>query len=424
MRKTGKKPEKEQSANRQFRFPFEGLAREALWDTVLLSGLGFVQEELERERTALCGERYTHQERRQAGRVGHVPSSLVLGGRRVAMRRPRARSTAGEELHLPSWQGWSSDDPLDERAFEQMVLGVSTRRYARSLEPLPQAVAVRGISKSVISERFVVGTQRRLAALMQRDLRGLKLVALLIDGVHFAEHVVLAAIGIDAAGSKHPLGLREGATENASACKALLEDLIERGLDPQRARLVVLDGAKALRRAVLDTFGERALIQRCQAHKKRNVLDALPERVRAWVRSALHQAYAGRDPKRARRMLENLARQLEAAHPGAAASLREGLDETLTVMTLHLSAGLERVLSSTNLIENLFSRVREIARRVKRWQGGTMILRWTAAAVLEAERHFRKVAGYRALPRLIAVLHARDAAIESARGVDNRHQAA
>jgi putative transposase len=379
MRKTGKKPEKAQSAARQFRFPFEGLAREALWDTVVLSGLGFVQEELERERTGLCGERYTHQEGRQAVRVGHVPSSLVLGGRRVEIRRPRARSTAGQELRLPSWQGWSSHDPLDERAFEQMMLGVSTRRYARSLEPLPQGVEVRGISKSVISERFVVGTQRRLAALMQRELRGLKLVALLIDGVHFAEHVVLAAIGIDADGSKHPLGLREGATENASACKALLEDLIERGLDPQRARLVVLDGAKALRRAVLDTFGERVLIQRCQAHKKRNVLDALPERVRASVRSALNQAYAGRDPKRARRMLENLARQLEAPHPGAAASLREGLDETLTVMTLHLSEGLERVLSSTNLIENLFSRVREIARRVKHWQGGTMILRWTAA---------------------------------------------
>jgi len=199
-------------------------------------------------------------------RVGHVPSSLVLGGRRVEIRRPRARSTAGQELRLPSWQGWSSHDPLDERAFEQMMLGVSTRRYARSLEPLPQEVAVRGISKSVISERFVVGTQRRLADLMQRDLRGLKLVALLIDGVHFAEHVVLAAIGIDVDGSKHPLGLREGATENASACKALLEDLIERGLDPHRARLVVLDGAKALRRAVLDTFGERVLIQRCQAH--------------------------------------------------------------------------------------------------------------------------------------------------------------
>ncbi len=424
MRKSGKKPEQEQSAAGQLRFPFHGLAREALWDTVILSGFGFVQEELEAERTALCGARYAHQEERQAVRAGHVPSSLVLGGRRVEVRRPRARSSDGRELHLPSWRAWSSHDPLDERAFEQMVLGVSTRRYARSLEPLPQELEMRGVSKSAISQRFVIGTQRRLAELMRRDLSGLKLVALLIDGVHFAEHVVLAAVGIDVDGEKHPLGLREGATENAAACKALLEDLIERGLDPNRAILVVIDGAKALRRAVLDTFGERALIQRCQAHKKRNVLDALPERVRASVRSAMNLAYTSRDPKRARRLLENLARKLESAHPGAAASLREGLDETLTVMTLHLSDALERVLSSTNLIENLFSRVREIARRVKRWQGGSMILRWTAAGVLEAERHFRKVAGYRAMPRLAAVLHARDAAIDRVRAVDNRKQAA
>jgi putative transposase len=424
MRKIGKKLEKEQSASNQMRFPFHGLAREALWDTVVLSGFGFVQDELEAERTALCGERYAHQEQREAVRAGHVPSSLVLGGRRVEIQRPRARSSAGHELRLPSWQTWSSRDPLDERAFEQMVLGVSTRRYARSLESLPEEVEVRGISKSAVSERFVNGTQRRLGELMGRDLSGLKLVALLIDGVHFAEHVVLAAVGIDVDGEKHPLGLREGATENAAACKALLEDLIERGLNPERTILVAIDGAKALRRAVLDTFGERALIQRCQAHKKRNVTDALPERMRASVRAVINQAYATRDPKRARRLLENLAHKLESAHPGAAASLREGLDESLTVMALHLSEGLERVLSSTNLIENLFSRVREIARRVKRWQGGTMILRWTAAGVLEAERYFRKVAGYRALPRLAAVLHARDAAIDRSRGVDIRNRAA
>jgi putative transposase len=220
------------------------------------------------------------------------PRAELAGIGRTAGRdwAARARSTDNHELRLPGWQAWSSHDPLDERAFEQMVLGVSTRRYARSLEPLPQEVKVRGISKSAVSERFVVGTQRRLAELMQRDLSGLKLIALLIDGVHFADHVVLAAVGIDVDGAKHPLGLREGATENAAACKALLEDLIERGLDPNRAILVVIDGAKALRRAVLDTFGERALIQRCQAHKKRNVTDALPERMRASVRTAMNQA--------------------------------------------------------------------------------------------------------------------------------------
>lgn len=424
MRKIGKKRAKEQSAAGQLGFPFHGMARESLYDAVILSGFGFVQDELEAERTALCGERYAHQEHRQAVRTGHVASSLVLGGRRVAIQRPRARSLAGRELSLPSWRGWSSRDPLDERAFEQMVLGVSTRRYARSLEPLPQQIGVHGISKSAVSERFVVGTQRRLAELMRRDLSGLKLVALMIDGVHFAEHVVLAAVGIDSGGEKHVLGLREGATENAAACTALLADLIERGLATDRTILVVIDGAQALRKAVGEVFGPRVLIHRCHVHKKRNVTDALPQRMRSSVHSAMSQAYATRDPKRARRLLENLAHRLESAHPGAAGSLREGLEETLTVMRLELPETLERVLSSTNLIENLFSRVRDTACRVKRWQGGMMILRWAAAGVLEAERYFNKIAGHRALPKLVAALHAHDAAIDRARGLEDRKRAA
>ena len=203
-----------------------------------------------------------------------------------------------------------------------------------------------------------------------------------------------------------------------------MSDLIERGLNPERAILVVLDGAKALHKAVREVFGERALIHRCHAHKKRNVLEALPQRLRGAVHTAMNQAYATRDAKRAQRLLTNLAHRLESAYPSAAASLREGLEETLTVMRLHLPESLERVLSSTNLIENLFSRVREVARRVKRWQGGMMILRWTAAGVLEAERHFRKVAGYRSIPELSAALRFHDVAINRQRGVDNRQQAA
>lgn len=305
---------------------------------------------------------------------------------------------------------------------EQMLVGVSTRRYARSLEPLPSELKVRGVGKSVVSERFVVGTARRLAALMQRKLGGLQLIAVMINGVRFADHVVLAAIGIDTGGKKHVLGLREGATENVAACKALLADLIERGLPTERALLFVIDGAKALHKAISDIFGEPALIQRCREHKKRNVTDALPERMRASVRGAMSQAYATRDHRRAARLLENLARRLEADHPGAAASLREGLEETLTLTRLDLPESLERVLSSTNLIENLFSRVRDLARRVKRWQGGTMILRWTAAGALEAEKSFRRVAGYRGLPKLIAALRAHDDEID--RRLDNRRRAA
>ena len=422
MRKIGRSKGKEQTGAGQRYLPLSEFAREALLDTVMLSGLAFVEEALEAERSALCGPRYAHDAGRAAMRAGHVASSLTLGGRRAEVKRPRVRSMAGQELSLPSWQQWSSRDPLKERAVEQMVLGVSSRRYARSLEPLPRELGVHGVSKSAVSERFVVGTAHQLAALMARKLGGLKLIAVMIDGVHFADHVVLAAIGIDLSGKKHTLGLREGATENAAACKALLAELIERGLPQNRALLFVIDGAKALRKAISDTFGSRALIQRCREHKKRNVTDALPERMRATIRSAMSQAYATRDAKRACQLLENLARSLQRNHPGAAASLREGLEETLTVMRLELPESLERVLGSTNLIENLFSRVREMARRVRRWQGGEMILRWTAAGVLEAERNFRKIAGYRALGKLDAALRAHDAAIN--RGVDNRKRAA
>ena len=299
-----------------------GLVREALYETVIGAGLACVDEVLEAERVALCGERYAHLVDRAASRAGHVASSLVLGGRRVAINRPRVRSAEGHELKLPSWQEWSARDPLQQRAVEQMVLGVSTRRYARSLEPLPEAITARGTSKSVVSERFVYGTERKLAELMSRELRELPLVALLIDGVHFAEHVVLAAVGVDERGTKHVLGLREGATENAAAVRALLGELVERGLDPERSLLVVIDGAKALHKAVVEVFGSHALIQRCREHKKRNVTEALPERLRATVRSAMSQAYATRDPRRARRLMDNLARRLEHQHPGAAASLR------------------------------------------------------------------------------------------------------
>jgi putative transposase len=424
MRKSDRRSAEQQSGRAQLQLPLRDLVREALFDTVIVSGLEFVGEVLEEERTALCGPRYQHDPLRHALRAGSVPSSLSLGGRRVEVERPRARSVHGQELSLPSWRAWSARDPLERRALEQMLVGVSTRRYARSLEPLPSELKVRGTGKSAVSERFVIGTARKLSGLLQRRCEGLQLIAVMIDGVRFADHVVLAAVGLDISGRKQVLGLREGATENAASCKALLSDLVERGLPTDRTLLFVIDGAKALHRAVTDIFGERALIQRCRQHKKRNVTEALPERMRSSVLSAMSQAYAMRDPKRARRLLENLARRLERDHPGAAASLREGLEETLTVMRLALPESLERVLSSTNLIENLFSRVREIARRVKRWQGGGMILRWTAAGVLEAERSFRKVAGYRALPKLVAALRAHDVTMDRARRLDNGSRAA
>lgn len=318
-----------------------------------------------------------------------------MGGRCVQVRRPRARTLDGAEIHLPSWTAFAAEDPLDERAVNQMLVGVTTRRYARSLEPLAAPLPERGTSKSAVSRRFVAATQKQMDAWLGADLSQVDLAALMIDGIVIAEHVMLVALGIDSDGKKHVLGVREGATENAVACTALLTDLRDRGLRTDRAVLVVIDGGKALAKAVRNVFGARAVVQRCQAHKVRNVVEQLPDELRPSVRQAMRDAYAANDADRARTMLLNLARRLRDEHPGAAASLDEGLDETLSVKRLKLPRKLERQLSTTNAIENLMGSVRELARRVKRWRGGAMIQRWTVTAVSDAAHRFRRITGAR-----------------------------
>jgi transposase-like protein len=281
-----------------------------------------------------------------------------------------------------------------------MVVGVSTRKYGRSLEAVPPTVAARGTSRSAVSRRFVAATQGQLEAFLARPLDGIDLLVLMIDGVHFAEHVILVAVGIDAQGTKNVLGTWEGATENAASCRELLSNLIERGLDLERELLVVIDGGKALAKAVHETLGRKVKIQRCQVHKKRNVLDQLPEALKRGVGNKITAAYRCGDVHQARRLLNHLARELEASHPGAAASLREGLDETLTVMEMELPRALERTLSSTNVIENFMGTARRVSRNVKHWRSGSMILRWITAAALEAERGFHRVRGHVALAKL------------------------
>lgn len=377
----------------------------------LVAGMQALQELLEEDRDVLCGPRYQHDAELEATRFGHTRGELVLGGRRVSARRPRVRSQ-GREVRLPSWELASGEDLLTGRAFEQMVLGVSTRRYGRSLEPVPEEIESRGESKSAVSRRFVRHGEKMLSERLAARLDGFELAALLIDGLDFGEHVVLCALGIDVTGKKRVLGLWEGATENASACKALLDNLVERGLRTDRSLLVIIDGAKALARAVRDHFGSRALIQRCQVHKRRNVLEALPERLRASAGAAISEAYRSGDAERAKRMLLNLARRLQREHPGAAASLREGLEETLTVARLGLPHRLARSLSTTNAIENMLGRVRVVSRNVKRWRGGTMILRWVAAGMSEAERGFRRLKGHLSMPILVAKLREHDAKID------------
>ena len=352
----------------QLQLPLSELIRQTLLDTVITSGTIQAIEMLRSQQEALCGPRYKQVADRKAHRHGSTAGSLVMGGRRVTLPRPRVRSVAGREVELPAWTQWSREDPLEQRALQQMILGVSTRGYSDSLEKLPVEVPERGKSRSAVSRRFVEGTRRRLVKLQRRDLSKLSLAVLMIDGIHFEDHVVLVALGFENDGKKHVLGLWEGATENSRACKALLENLASRGLQTNRSMLIVLDGAKALHKACRDVFGDRAFIQRCQEHKKRNVADHLPESMRPGVRRAMNQAYECRDAKRAKRQLEALAARLESEHPGAAASLREGLDDTLTVIELNLPERLQLSLRTTNPIDNLIGSVRKVSRRVKRWR--------------------------------------------------------
>jgi transposase-like protein len=382
-------------ADAQLALELRNLVRENLRAFVITAGTEALIAVLEEERTHIAGPRYAHLPTRQARRAGSAPGELVMGGRRVQVQRPRVRTLDGHEVQLPSWTAFGAEDPLDERAVEQMLVGVSTRRYARSLEPLPEALPSRGTSRSAVSRRFVAATDRQMAEWLGRDLGVLELGVLMIDGVHIDDHVLLVAIGIDADGKKHVLGVREGATENAAACTALLADLRDRGLRTDRQVLVVIDGSKALAKAVRNVFGDRAIVQRCQAHKSRNVLDQLPDDMRPSVRQSMRDAYAAADAERARTMLNNLVRRLREKHPGAASSLEEGLDETLAVKRLRLPKKLERQLSTTNAIENLMGSVRRLSGRVKRWRGGKMILRWTVTAVADAATRFRRIMGAR-----------------------------
>ena len=405
MKKSAKEPSPNQASMlTQLLIPLAALVRGDLLALVHQLGLQAIVAMLENERTKLCGERYKHDTARAATRGGSTHGDLALGGRRVTLRRPRVVDRKGREVPLDTWEQLAGEDALDVRALEQMAIGVATRKYARSLETLPDDVTARGTSKSAVSRRFVAITTEKLAEWMHRSLAALDVWAVFIDGIHFGEHVVLCALGVDATGAKHVLGLWEGATENEVACKAMLEDLVARGLKANQSRLFIIDGSKALRAAIRSHFGRRSLVQRCQVHKVRNVLGHLPNERHADVRTAMREAYKCTKVETAKRLLNNLVRALSKKHPSAAASLREGLDETLTVLGLGLSPALTRTFSTTNPVEHLNERIRTTARRVKRWDDGTMVLRWVLVGVLEAARGFRRLKGHKDMNLLVAQL--------------------
>ena len=371
------------------------------------AGLQVMAALMEADVSALAGPKGRHDGARTAVRHGRERGSVTLGGRRVPVTRPRVRATDGAgELPIASYELFSSTEILGKLAMEKMLAGLSTRRYPVGLEPVGQQVAETSsaTSKSAVSRRFVAMTETALAELLSQDLSGLDLVALMIDGVHFAESCCVVALGIGIDGVKHPLALVEGSTENATLVTDLLVDLRERGLDVTRPMLVGLDGSKALRQAVVDVL-DHPVIQRCQLHKVRiYVKDHLPQRLRSTVGRRMTDAYHAGSALEAEAALLTLAQELDRTHPGAAASLREGLDETLTVLRLGVPPTLARTLRSTNCIESMISVCREHAGNVKRWRDGQMALRWCAAGMVEAGKQFRRVNGHLHLPTLRAAL--------------------
>jgi hypothetical protein len=380
--------------------------REGLLALAVGAGLQVMASLMEADVAAVCGPRGRHDPGRTAVRHGRERGSVTLGGRRTSVTRPRMRATSGGgEVPVPAYELFSSSEILGRMAMGKMLGGLSSRRYRVGLEPVGERVerAASATSKSAVSRRFVAMTETALGELLAAPLGNLDLVALMIDGVHFGEHLCVVALGIGIDGTKHPLGLVEGSTENTTVVTDLLTDLRERGLDTTRPILVGIDGGKALRAGIVRVF-DHPVIQRCQAHKCRNVADKLPDDLAKTVTKKMRAAYHAPSAIIAEAQLEALARELEHTHPGAAGSLREGLSETLTVLRLGVPPTLARTLRSTNCIESMISICRNHSTNVKNWQSGDMALRWCAAGLVEAGKQFRRVNGHLHLPALRAAL--------------------
>jgi putative transposase len=402
-----------------------GSLREGLLALAVGTGFQVMDAIIDESVIVLAGPKGRHDPNRTAVRHGTEDGSVVLGGRRVPVRRPRVRTADGSaEVAVPAYELFSSTDVLSAMVLEKMMAKLSTRRYGAGLEPVGAQVeaTARSTSKSAISRRFVAATETALADLLAADLTELDLVALMIDGVHFAEHLCVVALGIGIDGTKHPLGLVEGDTENTTIVRDLLADLRDRGLDTTCPILCVLDGAKALSAAVKAVF-DHPIIQRCQLHKIRNVESKLPDGLASTVAKKMRAAYHNPDALAAEATLEDLARQLAKSHPGAAGSLREGLSETLTVTRLGVPPTLARTLRSTNAVESMIEICRDHSTNVKRWRDGQMALRWCAAGMLEATKQFRRVNGFLHLRALRDALnHHVDTTVTPSR--EDEHQAA
>jgi transposase-like protein len=380
-----------------------GWLREGVGALIRQAGLRVMELLMEEEVRERVGERSQPRPDRTANRWGKERGFCVVMGQKVPIERPRVRTTDDQEVRLGSYEMFHCGEPLTETVWEKLMLGLSTRKYGQAVREFAEAY---GLEKSAISEHFIEASREKLKAMLERRLEKMKLCALLIDATPFAGQQMVAALGIRQDGRKTILGLRQGATENATVVGELLGDLMHRGLDFSESRLYVLDGGKALHAAVKKHAGEAALIQRCQVHKRRNVLDHLTEGQRPVVARKLNAAYALEDYAAAKQALDTLHRELMEMNPSAARSLGEGLEETLTVHRLHVPPQLRKSLSSTNVIESAFSIVERVCANVKRWHGGDQRERWVGSGLLIAEKQFRRVQGHKQIPVLLTELDA------------------
>jgi transposase-like protein len=378
-----------------------GLLQQGVGHLLREAGLALMSLVMEEEVRHLAGERHQQHEGRRALRWGREDGYCVIDGQKVPIQKTRLRTRDKREQRLGSYELFQRSGPLQQGVWDKMMRGLSTRNYGVVVKEFSNAY---GIEKSAVSENFIEASREKVKQLMERPLGQLRLCAVLIDGTPFKDRQMIVALGIGCDGRKTVLGLREGATENTTVVGALLSDLLERGLDFGTPRLYVLDGGKALHAAVRRHAGEVAFIQRCQVHKKRNVVDHLPEEHKADIRRKLQNAYAMVDYADAKRALERLHHELMHLNPSAARSLEEGLEETLTVHKLRVPDQLRRTLSCTNVIESAFSIVETVCRNVKRWREGDQIERWVGSGLLVAEQQFRKIIGYRQIPLLLSAM--------------------
>ncbi len=379
--------------------------QQCLSQWILAAGLEALGEMLRAEAQALAGEKGRHVQGRTHNHWGFAQSELPLGGRKISVTRPRVRRVGGGEATLPSIEAFTDEDALPDRVQEQILVGVSTRGYARSLGDEPDEVASRGTSKSAASRNLIKRTTAKMEAFLARRLEHAEFPVLMLDGIHLDEKAVIVCLGVRESGVKEPLGIWCGSTENSIVCTELLNELITRGLKIEGRTLFVIDGGKGIRKALKAVFGDRAVVQRCQLHKRRNLKAHLPRAMHKYVDKQLAAAYRAGSYSAAKSQLLALQKFLtEKGEDDAARSLSEGMEETLTLLRLGLKGNLLRSLATTNAIENLMGTIRRITRNVKRWEDESMIRRWVAMALEEAQTKFRKIKGYQQLNELIQAL--------------------